>query len=115
MTHSICNKQFTLISGPWYSIESGISDQVLRTYYLTCPGRVFVPPLIPDALMFDGDVINNLKQHSTSDATVTYAYYFTEVFDPALVLVPIPDYLRSSANHSFSNLSFSNLLLSGLL
>ena len=49
--------------------------------------------------MFDGDVINNLKQHSTSEATVTYAYYFTEVFDPALVLVPIPDYLRSSANH----------------
>ena len=33
------------ISGPWHSIGLGISGRVLRTYYLTCPGRVLVPPL----------------------------------------------------------------------
>ena len=41
---SIWKKQLSLISGPLHSIGSGISGRVLRTYYLTCPGRVFVPP-----------------------------------------------------------------------
>ena len=44
--HIICNVQLTLISGPWYSMGSVISSQVLRTYYLTGLGHVFVPPLV---------------------------------------------------------------------
>ena len=46
----IWNKQLSLISGPWHSIGSGISGRVLRAYYLTCPGRVFVPPLMLNML-----------------------------------------------------------------
>ena len=44
MAQFLWNKQLSLISGPWHSIRSGISGRVLLTYYLTCPGRVFVPP-----------------------------------------------------------------------
>ena len=42
----ICNIQLTLISGPWYSMGSGMLGQVLHTYYLTGSGHVFVPPLV---------------------------------------------------------------------
>ena len=47
MAHWMWDKQLTLISGPWHSIRSGISDRVWRTYYLTYPSssRVYVPPL----------------------------------------------------------------------
>ena len=40
MAQLIWNKQLSLISGQLYSIGSGILGRVLRTYYLTCPGRV---------------------------------------------------------------------------
>ena len=33
-------EKFTLISGPWYSVGSGISVRVLRTNYLACMSRV---------------------------------------------------------------------------
>ena len=48
---------------------------------------------------FHADIINNLQQHSSSKNTNTYAYYYSEVFDAAVTLIPIPDYIRSSANH----------------
>ena len=30
---------------------------------------------------------------------MTYAYYFTEVFDPTVALLPVPEFIKSSANH----------------
>ena len=54
MVQSIWNKHLSLISGPKHSIGSGILGRVLRTYYyLTCPGRVFVPPLDDLTLIFE--------------------------------------------------------------
>jgi hypothetical protein len=34
----------------------------------------------PDMLAFEADIVNNLMQHSSSEDTVTYAYYFDEMF-----------------------------------
>ena len=58
MTQVIWNKQLSLISGPWHSIRSGVSGPVLLAYYLTRPGRVFVPPL---TLSNTGRLANSYK------------------------------------------------------
>lgn len=55
----------------------------------------------PGALTFDADIINNLQQHSSSEDTVTYAYYFTELFVPGKDILPVPEFLVSSANHGY--------------
>jgi len=71
--------------------EEGLSgqDMVLRV-------RDFM-----SALTFDADIINNLQQHSSSEDTVTYAYYFTELFVPGKDIMPVPEFLVSSANHGY--------------
>ena len=75
MAQFIWNKQLSLISGPWHSIVWGILGRVLRTYYLTCPGQVFVPPLLVVIHFFHKRVIffNILPEHSILMSTLFMA------------------------------------------
>ena len=51
--------------------------------------------------LFNYDTLYQLEQHSSSENTSTYGYYFTENYqpDPPNPLWTLPDWLKTGADH----------------